>query len=354
MNQLKKIFLGASLLFALSLPTFVMAASSDVSTDTSSAQNTTEVGYNIQAILPENQVNDQDSFFNLRMEPSQEQTIQFVINNTSSEETTFALSINQAYTNTQGFIDYSDADAQLDDSLKYAISDIATVDNSVTVAANSSATVPIELKMPAEEYAGQILAAIQVIKEQDDDSSGISNSYGYILGLKLTENDQAVTRELNLLSVEPAISFGNTSVVATLQNPTMDAFGHLVYHADVYNLADNEIVRSVDYDNNMQMAPNSTYGFAIDWDNQALEAGDYRLALTVGDAKGNVWEFDEAFTITEQQAQEINSVTVDEVNTQRLPIWVFIVIGAMTAIVLLFIIWLILAKRRKKDESDQR
>lgn len=316
------------------------------------AESTGQVGYDIQAIIPENQIDKNKSFFDLKMEPSQKQVIEIMINNTSNKDSSFKVSVNQAYTNNQGFIDYSKNDIEPDESMKYKMSDIAKVEEEVVVSANSSRKVPITLEMPEEKFYGQILSGIQVEKKIDDDGEGkITNSYGYILGLKLTETDVEIRRQLNLKSIEPAVSFNRTSVVALLQNPTMDAYGHLKYKAKVTNNADDKVVREVSYDNDMQIAPNSTYGFAIDWDNERLEEGNYRLDLEVSDAKDNVWRFSEDFTITAKDAKEINKLTID--NTNKLPLWVWIVIIIFIILLISQFLIILFIKKRKKEQDEK-
>ncbi|MHC5228512.1 DUF916 and DUF3324 domain-containing protein [Enterococcus sp. LJL99] len=313
------------------------------------------VGYDIQAIIPENQVDKEKTYFDLRMTPGQEQKIEVMINNTSDEKNTYEISINQAYTNAQGFIDYTDEDSILDQSLPYQIKDIVTYEKGVTVDAGVAVKYPITIKMPAESFDGQIMAGIKVMKKnEDEEQSGIQNKVGYILGLNLTETDTPIKRELELVSVEPAVSFGKTSVVAKLRNPTMEAYGHLKYDVDVVNKKNDESIRKVTYDSGMQIAPNSLYDFAIDWDNRRLEAGEYELHLTVTDAKENEWKFDEKFTITAKQAKEINNLTVDRNEPKGFPMWMYIVVGSMLAILIVGIIAWFLYKKKKKQEIEAK
>jgi hypothetical protein len=343
--KMKKII---SLLFALLLLLYPVS-------EKILAETEGNVGFSIQAVIPENQVDKEQSYFDLRMTPDQEQMIEVQIKNTSNETSQFIVNVNQAYTNSAGFIDYEDATVKKDKSLLYDISDIATYDSSVEVAANSSVSFPITLKMPSKSFDGQILAGIQVIKDTDSKSEGITNNYGYVLGLKLTESDVEVKRDLKLLSVKPAVSFSRTSVVATLQNPTMDAFGHLKYEAEVKNKATDEVEKKVTYDNNMQMAPNSTYGFAIDWDDKALVAGEYSLTLTVSDAKSNVWKFTEDFTITAKEADDVNALTVNRVaDTGGVPLWAIIVIVILSLIIIGWFIFFLKRRKKEKDESEEK
>lgn len=319
---------------------------------THAADSGGEVGYNVQAVIPENQIDKTKSFFDLRMQPDQKQTISVKINNTSDQDSDYHVTVNQAYTSDQGFIDYSDQKKAAKNDYPYTIQSIAKVAERVSVSKESSKDVPITLTMPKNSFDGQILAAVQVVKTDNASEKGISNNYGYILGLKLTETDAAIKRQLTLTSVKAAESFGKTSVVAMLNNPTMDAYGHLKYEAVVKKASSGAVVRTVSYDNDMQIAPNSAYPFAIDWQNKKLEAGKYDLHLKVSDAKKNVWTFDRPFTISKEQAKDVNEATIGASDNDRLPLWVFIVIGILLAIIVLGIIWLILAKRKKKDDEE--
>lgn len=71
--------------------------------------NETDIGFNIRMIPSVYQHNTNNTFFDLRLQPNQKETIQLEIKNTSNENSTFEINVNQAYTNSQGYIDYSDA-----------------------------------------------------------------------------------------------------------------------------------------------------------------------------------------------------------------------------------------------------
>lgn len=137
------------------------------------------------------------------MNPGQKQTIEFILNNSGDEETTYAISINQGYTNAQGYIDYSEKNIQIDNSLKYPIKDLVTYDKEVTIAGQESKKVPIDIQMPSKVFDGQIMAGIQVTKKNEDTkNNSIDNEIGYIIGLKLQETDTEVKRDIQLVSVK--------------------------------------------------------------------------------------------------------------------------------------------------------
>lgn len=313
-----------------------------------------EVGFSITPILPENQRDVKNNFFDLRMTPTQNQTIELAVNNTSESENKYDISVNQAYTNNQGFIDYVDNTVSLDSSLKYPIKDMISYEKEVTVPAGKSVKVPFEIQMPDEQFDGEILAAIQVTKQSDKKSNAaVSNEIGYILGLKLTETDNMIKREIQMEGVKAAATYGKTSIVAKLKNPTMDAIGKLKYVVDIKNEKTGESVKKVTYDSGMEMAPNSTYDFAVDLDGKRLVAGNYVMDLIITDAKDNKWEFNEKFKITAKEANDINKVTVD-VGKQQTPTWIYIVVGVAVLIIIIVIICLVLMKKKKNAEIEMR
>ncbi|WEV60402.1 DUF916 and DUF3324 domain-containing protein [Streptococcaceae bacterium ESL0729] len=318
------------------------------------AEGENNVGFTINSVIPSNQIDKEQSYFDLRMTPGQEQEIIVQVINTSNEDSKFKVNVNQAYTNKSGFIDYSETDVKPDSSLKYKISDIANYEHEITVQANTSMNLPITLKMPAEQYDGTILAGIQVVKEKSEEEAkkqGISNQYGYILGLQLTETDTELPRQLNLLNVRADSAFNRTSVVAELQNPVMTPMGHLKYTAKVTNKKDGAVEKEVSYDNDMQMAPNSTYDFAIDWDNKPLVAGDYNLDMVVSDDKGNEWKFNKDFTITKKEAKKINDKVIIT-NTGQNPYLKYFLILLGLLIVLSIILFIIKKRDKDKDENE--
>lgn len=319
-------------------------------------QADSSVGYSIRAILPENQLSQEHSYFDLRMTPDQEQTIQVEVRNESNEETTFDVSVNQAYTNGNGFIDYADSEVKPDASLKYKINDLVSYPKELTVPAGEAKMLDLAIKMPAETFDGEILAGIQVKKDpqRDEAQEGqISNLYGYILGLRLTETDQAVARDVKLTKTRGDVAFGKAAVIATIQNPTMDAIGKLDYQGKVYEKDQpDQLIKEFSYKGKeMSLAPNSNYDFAIDLGKKSVEAGEYTLELMISDAKGNQWSFKKDFTITTKQAKQINAIVLPDSGNPQLPGWLYIVGGIFFAILLL--LTALLLKKRKQQVQLQ-
>lgn len=299
-----------------------------------------EIGFNVQASLPENQLNEEVSYYDLRMQPGQKQEIVLRISNTSDQEQTYEINVNQAYTNKNGFIDYEQKDVKTDETQKYPLKDIVLYDSEITVAPQTSIDFPIQLNMPTASFDGEILGGIQVLKKTKEVEGEIVNRYGYIVGLRLTETDTPIERQLVLKEVRAEKVFGSTGVVADIQNPVMEGIGHLKYEVTIRD-DQNKAVREKVYDKEMSIAPNSTYTFAVDWEDEPLEAGEYLFDLTVSDAKGNRWDFEEPFSISEEEAKKVNQALLPIEPSSKGPSWLFVLLGALSAgaVFLLFLQW---------------
>ena len=83
--------------------------------------------------------------------------------------------------------------------------------------------------------------------------------------------------------------------------------------------------------------------FVIDWENQYLEPGEYRLKMTASN-NDDEWTWDEPFTITDEQA-EISDDAVELENRWFTP---QVFIGIIVVLVMIIIILLIVLRKRKK------
>jgi len=292
------------------------------------------VGYNIQMVKAENQLDNNSSYYDLRVNPGQKQTIYLRINNTSAKKSEYSIKINSAYTNDQGFIDYSDPKkASSTVNPPYSIQKLFKHNNRIKVNANSQKEIPIYINVPKEKFDGQILAGINVSKANQKQEKGkITNRYNYILGIKLTETDNPISRKLKLIKVYPGSTFAKASVIAVLENTTMDAYGHLKYNVDIKKKSDNKTITKKTYDNGMQIAPNSKYNFSVDIGKKNMVRGKYVMNLKVADAKGNNWKFSRDFLITQSQADSINKATVGESYEKPDYIWWTVLILDLLAI----------------------
>lgn len=304
-----------------------------------------DVGYSVRAIIPENQVDKNQTYFDLLMKPKQKQVIQVEIYNSGNEDIDIDVHITNPSSNRNGLIDYSNTDTIVDKSLKVPITNVASIkESTVRVPAKNSKIIPIQLEMPEAEYKGMILGGIYFEKRLGKDDTKkvqITNKMAYVIGLKLTESNTEVVPNLQLKSVKPGLVNYHTAVIANIQNSAPVIVDHLSLKAKVYNSSGKEI-NQVDVEN-YRMAPNSNMDFVIDWKNQKLNPGKYTLKLYADTGKQN-WNWEQAFEIPAKDAKSLNREAVDLIKDYT---W-YVVIGfSFIILVLLYIIYR-LAKKNKQ------
>lgn len=312
------------------------------------AEDEMGVGYSVRAILPENQQENGHSFFDLRMTPGQKQTIQIEISNESDKEVHYSVELNDGITNNNVIIDYPKNEGAVDETLKYPFHTIAEAAEKISVPAKSKKMVDISLAMPAEQYDGIILGGIRVAIEEaaaSNSEESVKIATSYTIGVILTETDTVVEPDLVLKKVSGDIRGLKPQFSIQLQNPQAINIQNLILDAKVYKEGESEVYKE-EIVENKRVAPNSTFHYFVPTDGQPLEAGRYQLHLTAKDDLGNSWSFDEAFVVTEQEANTINeqAVGITVQNSNRL---LYIALGILSGVILLLLIYLIVNRRKK-------
>lgn len=176
----------------------------------------------------------------------------------------------------------------------------------------------------------------------------IKNRYAYVVGVQLSENDTVVEPDMKLHAIKPQqINYRNV-VTANLQNPEATMIKPLMIDAKIYKSGDDQVLHQAKRDN-LRMAPNSNFNYAIDWENQPLKAGKYRLKM-VATSGDKTWKWDEEFTIKGDDAKKLNDTAVE---LEKDYTWWYIAGGALVLILLVLLaFWL--GKRSKKDKDEDK
>ena len=92
-------------------------------------ENEKRAGFTVQAVLPDNQINDRISFYHLLVQPGGTQTVEVKIFNSSAEKQTYQVEVIRAATNKNGLITYDERDKPADKSMQMPITNIAKPKN---------------------------------------------------------------------------------------------------------------------------------------------------------------------------------------------------------------------------------
>ena len=163
-----------------------------------------EVYFSVSSVIPENQIDKNLSYFNLKVTPSSSQELQIKIFNNKNHEIKVKAIVTSSTTCRNGFISYTTL-TNYDDSLKYPLSNILKLDKSeYTVPPRSFVTAKALLNMPEKSYDGIILGGLVFTKSEDEPESKnknemtakIENEYQYVVGVMLSENDNKVAANI--------------------------------------------------------------------------------------------------------------------------------------------------------------
>lgn len=317
------------------------------------SEKSNQVNFNIAPILPDNQLDRGNSFFDLKVESGTKQTLKVQINNFSKEEQKFRISINRAETNGNLIIDYSQSTDQKDINSEENIEEWVKYPESVTIPAEKAGVVSLEMSVPKKEFEGIVLGGIQVRRDiPKQKEPELSTDYDYILGLMLTENEKKVEPDLKLLKISPEVISNNAGLNVTMQNPQPINISNVQMVGNIYKEEDQEkpvITREIKKGG---IAPSSIFDInffnGIAGETKPLDAGKYLLKLDFKDGSDRKWHFEKKFTITKKEAEAINTkvFTVEKDNTL-----LFIIIGILAGILFIILIFLILYFRRKKEDE---
>ena len=303
------------------------------------------VYFSVSSIIPENQINKNLSYFNLKVEPSSSQELKVKIFNNKKHEIKVKAIVTPATTCRNGFISYTNL-TNYDESLKYPLSDILKLDKSeYTVPAGGFVTATALLNMPNESYEGIILGGLVFTKADDSSESSegnetsaqIENEYQYVVGVMLSENDIKVKANMNLKYVKPTLANYLTNLAVNLQNDTPVIIPNLKISGTVYKKGNPEIYKFTEKEN-IKMAPNSNFDFMIDWQNHKFEAGEYRVHI-VAQNEEYFWEWDQDFRITSEEANNTNKDAVDIISF--IPKWIYVILAVLVLILVAFVSFII-------------
>lgn len=296
------------------------------------AEQSSEVDFAIKAIIPDNQTDQDHTYFDLLLKPSQKQTLEVEIWNLTDKEIQIGTQIHSATTNGNGVIEYGKRDVLPDDTMLHQMEEIITCDSLVSVPAKGKSLLELHIQMPKEKYKG-ILAGGITFKlaegdeaEEADDTAGfaIQNTYSYVIGIVLRESEKEIQPELVLNDVFYADEEGVPVLSVNIQNIMAAYADDLEVEARVTRKATTGTLFQTSKEK-MRMAPNSNLDFQIDLNGRSLNEGEFTLYINAVTADKE-WNWEKDFTIKSGTANAGESKAYNKKTTGYL--WLFAVVSA--------------------------
>ncbi|MBP1042559.1 DUF3324 domain-containing protein [Vagococcus sp. BWB3-3] len=304
--------------------------------------------YFVKPLLTENQRKDVADYFDIQLSPDGKQTLQLEIHNNTAEKMTFATVIENAITNDHGVIEYQHDAKEYDQTLKHQLTDLAKVEETIEVDGGSVGKVEVAVTMPGETFDGIVLGGIRVsekLSEENQKQSGISNVFSYVIPIKLWQNDTVIPNKLNFKGVTIGQQSFENVIKARLQNPQAAILRGLTLEAKVFKKNGQAVYEEKQEE--MKLAPNSSFDYAISLGTNEFKAGKYYLELTAkAEDLNETWK--EEFEITGKEAKELNDELVFKKQT-NLGIYGL----AAAFLVAVFVIGCLLYRQKKWQEKSK-
>lgn len=315
--------------------------------------NDDAVPYSVGAVVSENQINKDVSYFDIGMEPGEELELEVVVFNSTNENIVVNVNNTTATTNGNGLITYDGIDSKAHESMNHSFSEISSIESgTVKVPASSQETVTIKVVAPEESFDGIILGGLHFSMDpkESEETEGVTiqNRYAYAIGVKIQEtgNNDKVVPELILENVNPGIINHRTGLQTEFANTTPIIINKIVFEGSVYKEGEDEpLFTRITED--FSIAPNSKFNFPIMYDNNRLQPGNYIFKATANN-DSNSWNFEEEFEVNEETADKANEEAVELVEEEDNSLLMYLVIGLGVLVAALLIVVIYLLRKRKK------
>lgn len=333
-----------------------------------SASTGSGIGFYVKAVLPENQIDDSLTYFDLRVAPGQTQTLQVEVVNETDESITVDIGAISASTNRNGVIDYKTPNIR-DKTLQHPFSEMAVLENTcLSIPAHKSQTARVTITLPQSEYDGVVLGALVFTRRPEDapapsEGMALQNVYSYVIGVKLSENDTAVLPNFELESIEADTVNYQPAMVHLIRNKNAAIAKNMALHVVVRDESGNTVAKVER--TGVDMAPNSAMALAVTPGEGApsestaqtpgqLQPGHYTSEITL-EMDGQSWNFQQAFTIGSIEAESINSESVGATTPATgLPLrTVLVILLAVASLVILILVIILLRVLRRREETRE-
>lgn len=317
-----------------------------------------KLNFSVETVIPDNQVDKNKTYYDLRIEPNKKQNLKMIVNNSTDKDVMVEITAEAATTNTNGVVEYGVTKSKRDSTLENSIGDIVTIsEKEPVIPAKSSKEIILTVNAPEEEFEG-ILAGGITIKEKesakntDKDSQkgmAIENRYSYVVAFILHGREEQVSSELKLNTVKPDQINVRNIISANVQNTKSKYMNQVTIDAKVTRKNNKKVLYSEKKDK-MQIAPNSNFNFPISLNGEALEAGKYTLTMAV-DSQGETWNFKKDFTIEKAVANKLNKEDVSIVKDYT---QLYLLIGGILILLVFILFFAIMHKRKKEKQKLER
>lgn len=342
-------------------------------------------GFTVRSIIPENQIGDDQGYYNLLMENGAQQEIATVLTNTSDKPITIDISFSRATTNGNGLAIYDTTSEKKHTALTHNIEDCVQIpEKEVTLAPYAQATVKSVVTMPHDDVTGVLAGGFTFKQKSSGEHNAnksdvsIANEFRYILALVMQQNTLPITPELKLQNIYADQVNARNVISAKLDNISPTYIKDMTISATVKGLTNKKLSYSYTADN-MKMAPNSDFSFKVPLTKQgdqkvpiapSLKPGKYKVSMTIYSQKNEngsfqkpatdggkptnytyKWQFEKEFIIPKSVATKLNKSS-KKMLAPKTNNWLVILLLIIILALLILIGYLKYNRKNKNDVEE--
>lgn len=285
------------------------------------------MGFTFDLQFPNSQQGEA-GFWDLLLPPNTSETMTITLRNTSPQPITVDMRIVSAKTTAAGVISYTPNELAFDESLKHNIEELIEAPEYVELMVGEERTITLDVAMPTEEFDGMLLGSLYMqrrpTEEEDAQTQGnILNRFSFVVGIVLRNNNNATEKNVVLNEVIAGLDNQHTAILIDLSNVQSEILPDVSIEAGITRAGEDEVL-FLHTQSQMRMAPNTRMLFPVQLRGQRIQPGDYTAHIVLY-SEGDRWEWNENFTVTADEAREMNESAVGllpPVNN-GVPPWIF-------------------------------
>ena len=128
-----------------------------------------EFNFAVTPITPANQIDKEKTYFDIQLEPNQQEKLNVNLRNDTDKEVKIDVSLNSATTNSNVVVEYGKNEIKKDSSLTFNLEDYVDYPETVTLKPHSNQTVTFQVTMPNETFDGVLASGITFKEVQDEE-----------------------------------------------------------------------------------------------------------------------------------------------------------------------------------------
>lgn len=284
------------------------------------ATQTQNADFEIQPILPSEQVDKSLNYYDVNFKPGSTHVIKMKVQNFTDHKITLKSDLQNGMTQNGGGMKFQAATKGLDASLAVPFTKIASIkkaDQVLHLGPQEATTISVTIKMPEEKFSGMIAGGwhfIEYLDKSGNESQSVSSNYAYMVSVNLRGSNYKVYPELKYDSTKPMLSSGHPAMGIKLRNVKPMVLKDVHFKAVLYKEGLFSSKRVYEKSGS-SIAPNSSVILPISWNYKTLKPGKYHVDVKVtGQNLWNklpmTWTFKKSFNVKSEDVKKINQQAI--------------------------------------------